>query len=212
MEPFTQLTAIAAPLALPNVDTDQIIPARFLRRPRDEGFGEMLFNDLRFRSPGEEDPAFVLNQAPYRAAKIIVADHNFGGGSSREHAVWALVDHGIRCVVAISFGDIFHENSVKNGLLLIRLPEERVVSLREALLASPGATVSADLERQILTGPDGIATRFEVEPGRRKRLLLGLDDIGITLRHEAEITAAEKAYRARRPWLFRHAPTRAQQG
>jgi 3-isopropylmalate/(R)-2-methylmalate dehydratase small subunit len=205
MEPFTQLTAVAAPLALPNVDTDQIIPARFLRRPREEGFGNLLFHDLRFSSPGEERPDFVLNQDPYRAAKILIADRNFGGGSSREQAVWSLVDYGIRCVVAVSFGDIFYENSIKSGLLLIRQPQERVVSLRNALLAQPGAAVSADLEQQILTAPDGTVTPFEIEPGRRKRLLLGLDDIGLTLRHAAQIVAAEDDYRARRPWLFRHA-------
>ncbi|MBW8270784.1 3-isopropylmalate dehydratase small subunit [Caldovatus aquaticus] len=204
MEPFTTLTAVAAPLDVPNVDTDQIAPARFLRRPRREGYADVLFHDLRYAAPGVERPEFVLNRPPYRDARILVADRNFGGGSSREQAVWALVDGGIRCVIAISFGDIFWENSVKGGLLLVRLDEPEVAALRRQLHARPGARITVDLERQSITAPDGRALAFEIEPARKRRLLLGLDEIGLTLRHEDAIAAFERGYRTRRPWLFRH--------
>jgi 3-isopropylmalate/(R)-2-methylmalate dehydratase small subunit len=209
MEPFTTLTAVAAPLDAPNLDTDQIAPARFLRRPRKEGYADVLFHDLRFSAPGVERPEFVLNRAPYRGARILVADRNFGGGSSREQAVWALVDGGIRCVIAISFGDIFWENSVKGGLLLVRLDEPNVAALRGQLHAQPGARITVDLERQCVTGPDGRELPFEIEPARKRRLLHGLDEIGVTLRHEPAIAAFEQGYRARRPWLFRHGAARA---
>jgi 3-isopropylmalate/(R)-2-methylmalate dehydratase small subunit len=212
MEPFTTLTAVAAPIDRSNIDTDQIAPARFLRRPRGEGYADVLFHDLRYSAPGEERPDFVLNQAPYRAARILVADHNFGGGSSREQAVWSLVDSGIRCVIAVSFGDIFWENSVKGGLLLVRLDEANVAALRTQLHAQPGATLSVDLERQRVTGSDGRELPFEIEPGRKRRLLHGLDEIGVTLRHDAAIAAFEQGYRARRPWLFRHGRAAAPAG
>ena len=208
MQPFTTLTGTAAPLDRANVDTDQIAPARFLRRPRDDGYADVLFHDLRFSAPGVEQPDFVLNQAAYRDAKILVADRNFGGGSSREQAVWSLVDYGIRCVIAVTFGDIFWENSVKGGLLLIRVDEATAATLRGQLLAEPGAAMTVELEAQRITAPDGSAIAFETEPGRKRRLLLGLDEIGDTLRHDAAIAEAERAYRARRPWLFRqHAGT-----
>jgi len=209
IEPFTTLTAVAAPIDAPNVDTDQIAPARFLRRPRKEGYADVLFHDLRYSASGVERPDFVLNQPAYRDARILVADRNFGGGSSREHAVWALVDSGIRCVIAISFGDIFWENSVKSGLLLVRLDEPNVAALRGQLHAQPGAKVTVDLERQCITGPDGRELSFEIEPARKRRLLHGLDEIGVTKRHEAAIGAFEQAYRARRPWLFRHGAAQA---
>jgi 3-isopropylmalate/(R)-2-methylmalate dehydratase small subunit len=204
MEPFTTLTAVAAPFDAPNIDTDQIAPARFLRRPRKEGYADVLFHDLRYAAPGVEKPDFVLNREPYHAARILVADRNFGGGSSREQAVWSLVDSGIRCVIAISFGDIFWENSVKGGLLLVRLDEADVAALRDQLHAQPGARIAVDLERQTITGPDGRTLAFDIEPGRKRRLLHGLDEIGVTLRHDAAVAAFEQGYRARRPWLFRH--------
>jgi len=198
MQPFTTLTGTALPLDRANVDTDQIAPARFLRRPRDDGYADVLFHDLR------ENADFILNQPAYRGSKILVADRNFGGGSSREQAVWSLVDYGIRCVIAVTFGDIFWENSVKGGLLLIRVDEATAKALRGHLLAKPGAAMTVDLDKQTITAPDGAALPFEAEPSRKRRLLLGLDDIGVTLRHDATIAEAEKAYRARRPWLFRH--------
>lgn len=209
MEPFTALTALAAPFDRSNVDTDQIIPARFLRRPREQGYADLLFHDLRFSAPGVERPDFVLNRTPYRNARILVANRNFGGGSSREQAVWSLVDFGIRCVVAASFGDIFYDNSIKGGLLLIRQPEDRIAALRAQLHERPGATVTADLERQTLTSPDGVSSSFVIEAGRRKRLLLGLDDIGLTLQFDRELAVAEEAYRKRYPWLSRHAASEA---
>jgi 3-isopropylmalate/(R)-2-methylmalate dehydratase small subunit len=205
MEPFTTLTGIAAPLERPNVDTDQIAPARFLRRPRKEGYSDILFHDLRFSAPGQEFSDFVLNQPAFRKARILVADRNFGGGSSREQAVWSLVDYGIRCVIAVSFGDIFWENSVKGGLLLIRQDEPVLARWREELRAAPGTTMTIDLEAQTISEPHGTTVPFEVEIARKRRLLLGLDDIGITLRHEDAIVAAETAYRARHPWLFNRA-------
>lgn len=205
MQPFDTLTAAAAPIDRPNVDTDQIAPARFLRRPRKDGYADILFHDLRRNEDGSQSPDFVLNRPGFRDAKILVGDRNFGGGSSREHAVWALVDNGIRCVVAISFGDIFYGNAVKHGLLLIRQDAETCARLRAQLHEKPGAAMSVGLEAQTLTGPDGTVHAFEIEPSRKRRLLLGLDDVGLTLQHATEIAAFEDRYRAAKPWLFRHA-------
>src|ERR1043166_3548654 len=148
MEPFQRLDAVAAPMGTPNVDTDQIIPARFLWRKRDDGWGHLLFNDLRFNDDGSEKPQFVLNQPAYRAARVLVADRNFGCGSSREHAVWSLYDYGFRAVIAPSFGDIFFNNSFQNGLLPIVQPIEVVAALRAALEQTPGAHIAVDLEAQ----------------------------------------------------------------
>ena len=203
MEPFIRLTAVAAPLDLPNVDTDRVIPARFLRRPRDVGYGQFCFHDLRVRPDGTEDPGFVLNQPAYRAAQILVAAENFGCGSSREGAVWALAGRGIRAVVAPSFGDIFHENALRNGLLPVRLPGETVSDLRRTLHAVPGATVAIDLPAQTVTGPDGVANGFEIDPFRKQALVEGLDEIGLTLRHAAEIDAFEFRHAAEWPWGVR---------
>ncbi len=202
MEPFTRVSAVAAPLDLPNVDTDRVIPARFLRKPRDVGYGQFCFHDLRLRPDGTEDPAFVLNRPAYRDARILVAAENFGCGSSREGAVWALAGSGIRAVVAPSFGDIFHENCLRNGLLPVRLPAETVASLREALHATPGATLTIDLPAQTVTGPDGTSHRFEIDPFRKQALLEGLDEIGLTLRHAAEIDAFETRHAAEWPWAM----------
>ena len=195
-----RLAAVAAPLDLPNVDTDRIIPARFLRRLRSVGYGQFCFHDLRVRPDGTEDPGFVLNQPAYRDARILVAAENFGCGSSREGAVWALAGRGIRAVVAPSFGDIFHENCLRNGLLPVRLPASTVARLREALHAAPGGTVTVDLPAQTVTGPDAAPHRFEIDPFRKQALLEGLDDIGLTLRHDAEIAAFETRHVAEWPW------------
>ncbi|WP_135467438.1 3-isopropylmalate dehydratase small subunit [Crenalkalicoccus roseus] len=201
MERFTALTAIAAPIDQANIDTDQIAPARFLRRPRAEGYQDILFHDLRFTAPGVENPDFILNRAPFRQARILVADRNFGGGSSREQAVWALVDSGIRCVVAVSFGDIFYNNAVNHGLLLVRLDAELLRRLRQALHERPGSVISVDLRSQTLVAPDGTTYAFAIEAARKRRLLEGLDAIGLTLGHMAEIAAFEQGYQARKPWL-----------
>src|SRR5215510_4990457 len=155
MEPFKPLQAVAAPLAMPNIDTDQIIPARFLWRKRGEGWGHLLFNDLRFNGDGTLRPHFVLNRPEYRDARILVADRNFGCGSSREHAVWALYDYGIRTVIAPSFGDIFFNNSFQNGLLPVMLPAERVTALLTMLGKEPGTRLEVDLAAQEVRAPDG---------------------------------------------------------
>ena len=194
MEPFVVLEGVAAPLDQSKVDTDQILPARFLRRPRKEGYGQFLFKDVM------DNPAFVLNQAPYRAAKILVADRSFGVGSSREQAPWALSDYGIRCVIAVDFGDIFYLNSLKSGVLPIALDACDV--LRKQLHARPGATMKIDLPSQTVTGPDGSTYRFEIDAFRKKCLLEGLDEIGVTLQHDTAIAAFEKRYRQRFDWLF----------
>ena len=194
MEPFVVLEGVAAPIDQSKVDTDQILPARFLRRPRKEGYGSFLFRDLM------DTPKFVLNQAAYREAKILVADRNFGGGSSREQAPWALSDYGIRCVIAVDFGDIFYLNSLKSGVLPIVL--DACSDLRKQLHARPGATMKVDLPSQTVTGPDGKNYPFEIDAFRKKCLLEGLDEIGITLQHGKAIAAFESAYRKRYDWLF----------
>jgi 3-isopropylmalate/(R)-2-methylmalate dehydratase small subunit len=202
MEPFVVLEDIGAPLDLSNVDTDQILPARFMRRPRKDGYQNFLFRDMRFREDGGENPDFVLNQAPYRQARILVGDRNFGGGSSREQAPWSLIDYGIRCVIAADFGDIFRANSLKSGLLPVQLDIGDCIQLREQLHKQPGATLRVDLPRQIVTGPDGATYEFSIDAFRKRCLLEGLDDIGITLQHEEAISAFEQAYRRKFEWLF----------
>ena len=196
MEPFVVLEGVAAPLDQSKVDTDQILPARVLRRPRKEGYVQFLFKDRM------DNPAFVLGQAPYRAARILVADRAFGGGSSREQAPWALCDYGIRCVVAVDFGDIFYLNSLKSGVLPITLDAGTCSDLRKQLHARPGATMKVDLPSQTVTGPDGRAYRFEIDAFRKKCLQEGLDEIGITLQNDAAIAAFERRYRQRYDWLF----------
>ena len=190
MEPFTNVTAAAAPLDLPNIDTDRVIPARFLRRPQDQYAG-LLFHDVRFDDQGNEREDFVLNQAPFREAKVLVVADNFGCGSSREAAVWALQAHGIRSVIAPSLGDIFHENCYKNGLLPVILPPEMVADLRRQLHANPGASITVDLESQTVTAPDGQTHRFNVDAFRKQALLSGQDEIALTLSYEREIAAFE---------------------
>ncbi len=202
MQPFTRLTAAAAPIDLPNVDTDRIIPARFLRKPQDTpGYDRFLFHDVRFDADGSERPEFVLNQPPFRAAKILVAAENFGCGSSREAAVWVLAAHGIRAVIAPSLGDIFSQNCGKNGVLAVILPADAVAGLRRQLHATPGATLTVDLDAQTVTAPDGVPHRFEIDPFRKQMLLSGQDDIGLTLGYEAQIAAFEAGHRASPPWL-----------
>jgi 3-isopropylmalate/(R)-2-methylmalate dehydratase small subunit len=192
-EPFTTLTAIAAPLDMPNVDTDQIMPARFMRRPRDERYVAYGFHDLRFTPEGATRPDFILNQPPFNGAGILVASRNFGVGSSREAAVYALLAMGFRAVVAESFGDIFFSNALKNGLLPVKLPESIVNALRQAVAAAPGATITVDLQRQVLTAPDGAEHPFTVPPFARDCLLRGLDEIGLTLTLADQITTFENA-------------------
>ena len=195
MRPFTTLEAVAAPFDLANCDTDKVIPARFLRKPRSGGYGGFLFHDIR------QEPDFVLNQSAYKEAKILVAERNFGCGSSREGAVYALSDAGFRAVIAPSFGDIFFNNCGKNGVAAIRLPAETVAGLRAQLKARPGATISIDLPAQTVTGPDGVAHRFEVDAFVKHCLLNGLDDIGLTLEHAERIKTFEQGHRAAHPWL-----------
>jgi len=194
MQPFVILEGIAAPIDQSKVDTDQVLPARFLRRPRKEGYGQFLFKDWM------DNPAFILNQAPYRQAKILVADRAFGVGSSREQAPWALSDYGIRCVIAFDFGEIFVLNSFKSGVLPITLDSCDV--LRKQLHARPGATMKIDLPSQTVTGPDGRTYQFAIDAFRKKCLLEGLDEVGITLQHDKAISAFENAYRKRYDWLF----------
>jgi 3-isopropylmalate/(R)-2-methylmalate dehydratase small subunit len=198
MEAFTTLTARAAPLDLVNVDTDRIIPARFLRRPRAEGYGQFLFHDLR-----ETDAAFPLDRAEYAGARILVAAENFGCGSSREGAVWALRGAGFRAWIAPSFGDIFSENSAKNGALAVVLPHERVAAIRQMIHDTPEMELTIDLFTQTVALPDGSADRFEVDPFRKECLLAGLDEIGLTLRYEEAIRTYEQRQAAESPWLAR---------
>jgi 3-isopropylmalate/(R)-2-methylmalate dehydratase small subunit len=202
MQPFVVLEGVAAPFDQSNVDTDQIMPARFTRRPRKSGYQDYLFRDRRFDEDGREKPDFVLNQAPYRAARILVGERNFGCGSSREQAPWGLVDYGIRCVIAADFGDIFHANALKCGLLPVQLDAAVCASLRQQLHARPGATLRVDLPAQTVTGPDGATHPFRIDALRKRCLIEGLDDIGLTLQHDAAMTAFEEAYRRRFDWLF----------
>jgi 3-isopropylmalate/(R)-2-methylmalate dehydratase small subunit len=201
MESFKRLDAVALPMATPNVDTDQIIPARFLWRKRDDGWGHLLFNDLRFNDDGSEKPQFTMNQPPYRESKVLVADRNFGCGSSREHAVWSLYDYGFRAVIAPSFGDIFFNNSFQNGFLPIVQPIEVCEKLRAQLAEKPGAHIVVDLDAQKVIGPDGTEYDFTIDPFRKECLLAGTDEIRFTLGQEDKIAAFEKKYERGMPWM-----------
>ena len=201
MEPFRRLDGRAAPLGLANIDTDQIIPAQFLKTVERKGLAKGLFYGLRYDDAGGERPGFVLNQPAYKGAQILIAGDNFGCGSSREHAPWALLDYGIRCVIAPSFADIFFNNTFKNGILPITLPEARVNELLRFLLELPGAEITVDLPNQTVTGPDGKVDKFEIDPFRKHCLVNGLDDIGLTMQEEAKIKAFEARSSAERPWL-----------
>ena len=201
MQPFTRLTGIAAPLPLANVDTDKIIPARFLKTIKRTGLGRNLFDAIRFRPDGSENPEFVLNTEPYRKAEILIAGPNFGCGSSREHAPWALLDFGIRCVIAPDFADIFHNNCFKNGILPIRLPQEICDTLMQDARLGANSRITIDLERQVVVRPNGEEIRFEVDPFHRHCLLNGLDDIGLTMQKQGAIDSYEAKARAAQPWL-----------
>ncbi|MCL6637492.1 MAG: 3-isopropylmalate dehydratase small subunit [Alicyclobacillus sp.] len=189
MEPFVRVTGIAAPLNRVNVDTDAIIPKQFLKRVERSGFGQFLFFDWRFLPDGSENPEFVLNDPRFREATLLLSGPNFGCGSSREHAAWALLDYGIRAVIAPSFADIFYNNCFKNGILPVTLPEDQVNDLMAR--AQRGVSLTVDLEQQVVESADGARYPFEIDPFRRKMLLEGLDDIGLTLTHEAQIAAYE---------------------
>ena len=193
MLPFRTHTGLVAPLARPDVDTDQIIPKQFLKRIERTGFGQFLFYDWRFKAGGEPDSSFVLNRPRYAGASVLVALRNFGCGPSREHAPWALADYGFRAVVAPSFADIFANNCAKNGLLPVVLPEAEVAQLLARAEAVVGYELTIDLERREVSDAHGFRSRFPVDEFRRRCLLEGLDDIGLTLRHEAEIAAYEQS-------------------
>ncbi|MDF7675055.1 3-isopropylmalate dehydratase small subunit [Acetobacteraceae bacterium ESL0709] len=199
MEKFTTLTAIAAPLPQENIDTDQIIPAHFLKTTQRTGLGKHLFDAQRYQSDGSENPDFVLNKSAYRHAEILITLDNLGCGSSREHAPWALLDFGIKCVIAPSFADIFHNNCFKNGILPIKLPRDVCETLMRDAEAGANARLTVDLERQVIIRPDGEKVSFEIDPFRRQILLEGLDDISQTLQFGKDITRFEE--RSSRRWI-----------
>jgi 3-isopropylmalate/(R)-2-methylmalate dehydratase small subunit len=201
MEKFTTLTGVAAPMPINNVDTDMIIPKQFLKTIKRSGLGKNLFDEMRYKEDGSENPEFVLNKAQYRGSSILVAGDNFGCGSSREHAPWAILDFGIRCVISTSFADIFYNNCFKNGILPIKLPQEDVNKLMDDAQRGANATVTVDLVKQEISGPDGGTIKFDVDPFRKHCLLEGLDDVGLTLQKEAKISDFEAKQKELRPWL-----------
>jgi 3-isopropylmalate/(R)-2-methylmalate dehydratase small subunit len=201
MEKFTTLTGVPAPLPMINIDTDMIIPKQFLKTIKRTGLGKNLFHEMRFDENGNENPDFVLNKPAYRGASILIAGDNFGCGSSREHAPWALLDFGLRCVIAPSFADIFYNNCFKNGILPIRLPQEEIDKLLDDASRGANATLTIDLENQTISGPDGGEIRFEIDPFRKKCLLEGLDDIGLTMARADKIAGYEERAQTARPWL-----------
>ena len=201
MQKFDKLTGVAAPLPMINVDTDMIIPKQFLKTIKRSGLGKNLFDELRYELDGREKPDFVLNRPAYRKAQILVAGDNFGCGSSREHAPWALLDFGIRCIIATSFADIFYNNCFKNGILPIRLPREDVDKLMDDAGRGANAVISVDLEQQTITGPDGGRIEFAIDGFRKHCLLNGLDDIGLTLEKAAAIDGFEAKRGHAQPWL-----------
>ena len=201
MEKFATFTGIAAPLPLINVDTDMIIPKQFLKTIKRSGLGVNLFDEMRYREDGSENPDFVLNRPAYRAAEILIAGDNFGCGSSREHAPWAIKDFGIRVIVAPSYADIFHNNCFKNGILPIALPQEQVDALMSDAEKGANARMTVDLEAQTITSSDGAVYGFEIDPFRKRCLLEGLDEIGLTLEKAAAIDGFEAATARSRPWI-----------
>lgn len=201
MRKFDRLKAIAAPMKIANIDTDMIIPKQFLKTIKRSGLGKHLFDEMRYTTDGAEIPEFVLNKEPYRQAEIIVAGDNFGCGSSREHAPWALADFGIRCVIAESFADIFYNNCSKNGILAVILPKEAVEYLMAD--AAEGLEINVDLLEQVVHGSNGRSFKFEIDPFRRQALLDGLDDIGLTLQSNAAISTFEEKRQLSQPWLAR---------
>ncbi|MGE4278589.1 MAG: 3-isopropylmalate dehydratase small subunit [Magnetospirillum sp.] len=201
MDKFTVLTGVAAPLPMINIDTDMIIPKQFLKTIKRTGLGKNLFDEMRYTQDGGEVADFVLNQPAYRKASVLITGNNFGCGSSREHAPWAIADFGIRCIIAPSFADIFFNNSFKNGILPIKLPQEQVDSLMKQAENGANATFTIDLAAQEITAPDGSKTKFDVDPFRKHCLLNGLDDIGLTLMKDDKIAAFEASRKTSSPWL-----------
>ena len=201
MQKFTTLKGIAAPLNMINVDTDMIIPKQYLKTIKRTGLGAALFAEMRYDEQGRPKADFVLNRPEYKGASILVAGQNFGCGSSREHAPWALLDFGIRCIIAPAFADIFFNNTFKNGILPVILPEKRVNEIMRFLLELPGAEITVDLPGQAVTGPDGKVDKFEVDSFRKHCLINGLDDIGLTLQKDAAIASYETRIAGDRPWL-----------
>ena len=199
MQPFTTLTGVAAPLKIVNVDTDMIIPKQYLKTIKRTGLGSALFSEQRYRDDGSENPDFVLNKPAYRKAQILVAGANFGCGSSREHAPWALLDFGIRCVISTSFADIFYNNCFQNGILPIKVSPEDLEKLFDDASRGSNATLTIDLENQEIRGPDGGAVKFDIDPFRKHCMLNGLDGIGLTMEKAASIDSFEKKL-AERPW------------
>jgi 3-isopropylmalate/(R)-2-methylmalate dehydratase small subunit len=201
MEKFTTLTGVAAPMKMINVDTDMIIPKQYLKTIKRTGLGKGLFSEMRYKDDGKENPDFVLNKPAYRKAKVLVAGDNFGCGSSREHAPWALLDFGIRCVISTSFADIFYNNCFKNGILPITVSPEDLEKLLDDAERGANATITVDLEKQEIRGPDGGCVRFDIDPFRKHCLLNGLDDIGLTMEKNKKIDGFEQKAARSRPWL-----------
>ena len=201
MQKFTVLTGVAAPLPLINIDTDMIIPKQYLKTIERTGLGKGLFSEMRYNEDGSENPDFVLNKPAYRHAQILVAEDNFGCGSSREHAPWALLDFGIRCVISTSFADIFYNNCFKNGILPIVVTHEQLGLLLDDAARGANSTLTIDLEAQEIRGPDGGTVHFEIDPFRKHCLIEGLDDIGLTLAKKDAIAGHEHAIAAERPWV-----------
>ena len=200
MDKFTKLTGVAAPMKIRNIDTDMIIPKQYLKTIKRTGLGSGLFSELRFNEDGSENPDFVLNQPAYRNAKIIVAEDNFGCGSSREHAPWALLDFGVRCVISTSFADIFFNNCFQNGVLPIRVSREDLDKLMEDAERGANATMTIDLEAQEIQGPDGGVVKFDIDAFRKHCMINGLDDLGITMQKNAGIVSYEDNLAKARPW------------
>ena len=201
MQKFRKLTSVAAPLPMINIDTDCIIPKQFLKTIKRTGLGKHLFYELRYDEQGKEKPDFVLNKPAYKGAQILVAGENFGCGSSREHAPWALLDYGIRCVISTSFADIFYNNCFQNGILPIKLPQAEVDKLMDDASRGANSTLTVDLESQEIRGPDGGVIKFDIDPFRKHCLLNGLDAIGLTLEKKQSIEKFEQSAATARPWL-----------
>ena len=201
MEKFTRLSGVAAPLPMVNVDTDMVIPKNYLKVTERTGLGKHLFAEMRFNEDGSERPDFVLNRPAWRQAEILIAFENFGCGSSREHAPWALLDFGIRCIISEDFADIFYNNCFKNGVLPIKMPKEIIDKLMDDASRGSNAIIEIDLEKQEIKGPDGGTVHFDIDPFRKHCLLNGLDDIGLTMEKKSEIDDFEARQKEQQPWL-----------
>ena len=201
MDKFSKLTAVAAPIPMANIDTDMIIPARFLKTIKRTGLGAGLFFNMRFNPDGTDNPDFVLNKPAYKDAEILIAGNNFGCGSSREHAPWALMDYGIKCVISTDFADIFFSNSSKNGMLLIKVSPAELEALMDDAGRGANATITVDLEAQEITGPDGGTIKFDIDAHKKHCLLNGLDDIGLTMQKDDKIADFEAGQKVAQPWV-----------